>query len=239
MTLYDDSAPNPTPQMNPTILAVQLAQHLCHPTSLSTHPHTVVGAGPIGLSVLADVIRCLRKQRVKGGEIIGARIESLTTLEEARRLGLFDLGEWAERDKSVRVLMDRGQDVLRLTRLSEIIGVARHGKWRANGARSGRSCTYIEAQKCINAILWLLEDGLRCNALRFDEAQVGDGSIGIVGKHYAETLQAIGKYPALLLAYVQTPMDVLGLGGCRRSVAGRRGLAGGRRGNEGTEKPTL
>ncbi|KAB5588350.1 Tuberous sclerosis 2 protein [Ceratobasidium theobromae] len=378
-TPYDDSTPNPTPQMNPTILAAQLAQHLRHPTSLSTHPRAVVGAGPVGLSsaaqvgasVLADVVRCLRRRRAKGGwEVVGAWIESLTTLEGERSGGTmsggpaierallwaaltdpidglsrhpsFDLDEWAERDKTVRVLTDGGRDVLGLTRFVRTLGswvdlavrvvrdeLASRGVEngaRTNGAGSGRSRAYVEAQKCIDATLRLLEDVLRCNAPRFDEAQVGevvdifcravsgaignwqgDGSVGIIGEHYTETPEAIGngtsahkRHPsslgsplaseppmspspldatnltpyavpasrfvslarslqkqthippqvlrcmlehlALLLAYVKTPMDVLRLGGRRRSVAGRRGsdgLAGGRRGSEGVRKGSL
>ncbi|KAG8680973.1 hypothetical protein FRC11_001743, partial [Ceratobasidium sp. 423] len=83
----DDSAPNPS--MSATILAAQLVQHLRQPTSLASHPRAVVGAGPagvcsaaqVGASVLANVVRNLRKRHARGSwEIVGAWIESMSTL---------------------------------------------------------------------------------------------------------------------------------------------------------------
>ncbi|CAE6459802.1 unnamed protein product [Rhizoctonia solani] len=379
-TPHDDSSP-PNPAINPTILAAQLAQHLRQPTSLASHPRAVVGAGPagvcsaaqVGASVLANVIRNLRKRHAKGSwEIVGAWVESMSSLGGEKPGGAIErallwtaltepidetpefLDEWAERDRTVRVLTDGGKDVLGLRKFVPILGgwielavrvvqddrktgdlkfkasVERFGSPNGHSTRLyGHSRAYVEAQKCIDATLRLLEDVLRCNASRFDEtlvAQVvaifcgavsrtigvweGDGSIEPVpvdaptqnsegiGTHrrypsstlasplaspvspnimsmdtshltpYAvaasrfvslarslqkqthippEVVKSMLEHLALLLAYVKTPMDVLRLGGRRRSVGTRRGSEGlsagaptsGRRGSEGGRRGSI
>ncbi|KAB5592348.1 Tuberous sclerosis 2 protein [Ceratobasidium theobromae] len=144
--------------MNPTIFAAQLAQHL-HPTSLSTHPRMAVGAGPVGLSpatqvgasVLADVVRCLRKQRAKGGSgrtmSRSPAIErtllcaALAPIDGLSRHPSFDLDESAGHNKTVRVLTDGGRDIL-LFRLFEM-------NLRHKARKMARA--YVEAEKCIDA----------------------------------------------------------------------------------------
>ncbi|CAE6534755.1 unnamed protein product [Rhizoctonia solani] len=370
----DDSAP-PNPSLNPTILAAQLAQHLRHPTSLTAHPRAVVGAGPagissaaqVGASVLASVVRNLRKRHARGSwDIVGAWVESISSLEQEKpgaaierallwnaltepidESGLDLLDEWPERDRTVKILTDGGKDVLGLRKFVSTLGgwvdlavrtiheetkpgnlklkpsIERFGS--PNGT-STHSRAYIEAQKCIDATLRLLEDVLRYNAPRFDETQVGhvvaifcraasgtigswdgDGSIEPaptevptqnsegIGTHrrypssalasplaspisphvptmemytsqltpYAvsasrfvslsrslqkqthippDVVKSMLEHLALLLAYVKTPMDVLRLGGRRKSVGGRRGSEGplsARRGSEGQRRGSV
>ncbi|KAJ1300549.1 hypothetical protein OPQ81_002203 [Rhizoctonia solani] len=353
----DESAP-PNPSMNPAILAAQLVQHLRHPTSLSAHPRAVVGAGPVGISsaaqvgasVLANVVRNLRKRHARGSwEVVGAWVESMSSLEGEKPgsaieravlwtaltepmddTGADFLDEWAERDRTVRILTDGGKDVLGLRRFVPTLGgwidlavrviqeeyklgdprfkasVERFGSPNGHSTRLyGHSRAYVEAQKCIDATLRLLEDVVRCNAPRFDEAQVekvvevfcgavsgtignweGDGSVDFapvepptqnsegIGTHrrypssalasplaspvspniaqmdtsqltpYAvaasrfvslarslqkqthippEVVKSMLEHLALLLAYVKTPMDVLRLGGRRKSLRRARG----------------
>ncbi|KAH7333774.1 hypothetical protein B0J17DRAFT_676806 [Rhizoctonia solani] len=383
LTSPPDETTPPNPSMNPTILAAQLAQHLRHPTSLTTHPRAVVGAGPAGLSsaaqvganVLACVVRNLRKRHTRGSwEVVGAWIESITCIEGEKpgaaieRALLWNaltepidepsaelLDEWTERDRTVRIMTDGGRDVLGLRRFVSTLGgwievairviqdehkigdprfrasVERFGSPNGHPTRIyGHSRAYVEAQKCIDATLRLLEDVLRCNAPRFDETQVGEvvaifcgavsGTIGTwegdgsiepasfdapiqnsegIGTHrrypsstlasplaspispnvmtmdtsqltpyavaasrfvsLARSLQKQTHIPpdvvkkmlehlALLLAYVKTPMEVLRLGGRRKSVGTRRGSEGlsagtaptsARRGSEGGRRGSI
>ncbi|KAF8741411.1 Rap/ran-GAP, partial [Rhizoctonia solani] len=387
LTAPPDDITSPNPSINPTILAAQLAQHFRHPNSFTSHPRAVVGAGPAGISsaaqigatVLANIARNLRRKHAKGSwEVVGAWVESMSSLESAKSVScgvsaierallwstLTDpidelpdedlLDEWAERDRTVRILTDGGKDVLGLRRFVPALGswidfavrvvqdeyklgdprfrssVERFGSPNGQATRlHGYSRTYVEAQKCIDATLRLLEDIVRLNAPRFDETQVGDvvsifcgavnGTIGGwegdgsveavtmpvdgptqnsegIGTHrrypssafasplaspispniagvdttpltpYAvaasrfvslarslqkqthippDVLKSMLEHLALLLAYVKTPMDVLRLGGRRKSVGTRRGSEGlsaptsARRGSEGGRRGSI
>ncbi|CAE6345110.1 unnamed protein product [Rhizoctonia solani] len=382
----DDTTP-PNPAISPTILAAQLAQHFRHPTSVTSHPRAVVGAGPagvssaaqIGASVLANIVRNLRKRHARGSwEVVGAWIESMSSIDNVKSgsgggpaierallwAALTDpmeelpsgdpLDEWADRDRTVRILTDGGKDVLGLRRFVATLGVwidtavrviqdeykmgdprfknsvERFGSPNGQSTRVyGHSRAYVEAQKCIDATLRLLEDVMRLNAPRFDETQVGhvvaifcgavsgtiggwegDGSVEAaampvdgptqnsegIGTHrrypsstlasplaspispnvanldtsqltpYAvaasrfvslarslqkqthippDVVKSMLEHLALLLAYVKTPMDVLRLGGRRKSVGTRRGSEGlsaptsARRGSEGGRRGSI
>ncbi|KAF8761300.1 Rap/ran-GAP [Rhizoctonia solani] len=180
----------------------------------SPHPRAVVGAGPAGISsaaqigatVLANIVRNLRKKHAKGSwEVVGAWVESMSTLLWSTLTDPIDempdedlLDEWAERDRTVRILTDGGKDVLGLRRFVPTLGswiefavrvvqdeyklgdprlrssVERFGSPMAKQLGFMVIRTYVEAQKCIDATLRLLEDIVRLNAPRFDETQVGD-----------------------------------------------------------------
>ncbi|CAE6432756.1 unnamed protein product [Rhizoctonia solani] len=351
-----------------------------HPRAVvGAGPAGISSAAQIGASVLATIVTNLRKKHVRGSwEIVGAWVESMSSLEGdssgsygksaierallwAALTSPIDeppsgdlLDEWAERDRTVRILTDGGKDVLGLRRFIPTLGTwidlaarviqdeYKMGDPRfrnsvdpfgsPNGQASriyGHSRAYVEAQKCIDATLRLLEDVMKLNAPRFDETQVGhvvaifcgavsgtiggwegDGSVEAavmpidgpiqnsegIGTHrrypssalasplaspispnmanmdtthltpYAvaasrfvslarslqkqthippEVVKSMLEHLALLLAYVKTPLDVLRLGGRRKSVGTRRGSEGlsapmsARRGSEGGRRGSI
>ncbi|KAB5588262.1 Tuberous sclerosis 2 protein [Ceratobasidium theobromae] len=143
---------------------------------------------------------------VSSSAIEGALLWAALTdpIDRLSRRPSFDLGEWAERGKTVRVLMDGRRDVLGLTRFIRTLG-----SWVDLVVRVVRDELGREAWKMARARMVLdgriemqrpevrRSPGWRgCGYfLRAVSGDIGtwtgDGSVGIVGEDYAETSEAI------------------------------------------------